>query len=48
MIEVKDPYKGIPYSVSHPKGAPHPTHPLKRVSGTGKAVWDAQLERYVV
>lgn len=48
MIEVKDPYKGKTYSQVHPKGAPFPTHPLRKVAGTGKAVWDAQLERYVI
>lgn len=47
-IIVNDPYKGKKYSDIHPKGAPFPTHPLKKVAGTGKASWDAQQERYVV
>jgi hypothetical protein len=47
-ITVIDPYKGKKYSDIHPKGAPFPTHPLKKVAGTGKASWDAQQERYVV
>lgn len=48
MIEVKDPFKGRTYSDIHPKGAPVPTHPLRKIAGTGSAKWDAQLERYVV
>lgn len=48
MMEVVDPFKGKKYSQINPKGAPRPTHPLLKVAGTGQAVWDAQLERYVV
>lgn len=40
--------KGKKYSELHPNGAPRPTHPLLKVAGTGKARWDAQLERWVV
>lgn len=47
-IEIVDPYKGKKYSDIHPEGAPRPTHPLLKVAGTGKAWWDAHLERYVV
>jgi hypothetical protein len=47
-IEVIDPFKGKKYSDTNPKGAPVPTHPLLKIAGTGKATWDAQLERWVV
>lgn len=48
MREVVDPYKGKTYSMINPKGAPNPTHPMIPVPGTGKASWDAQIERWVV
>lgn len=47
-FDVVDPFKGIKYSESCPQGAPRPTHPLMKIAGTGKASWDAQLERWVV
>lgn len=48
MREVQDPFKGKKYSDIYPKGEPRPTHPLLKMAGTGKAVWDSEIARFVV
>jgi hypothetical protein len=39
---------GRKYSDFNPRGVLVPTHPVLPIAGTGKASWDAQLERWVV
>jgi ribosomal protein S28E/S33 len=54
MIEVKDPYKGMKYSdiivlneTNRAKYREAP-HPLRKIAGTGAAVWDASNGRHVI
>lgn len=47
-MDVVDPFKGKKYSDIYPQGESRPTHPLLKVAGTGKAVWDREIARWVV
>lgn len=50
-IEVKDPFRGVPYSdiiAQDPKLYRETQPPLRRVAGTGKATWISSMGRYVV
>lgn len=55
MIEVKDPFKGMAYSAildslsgDRRKSYRETPHPLRKIAGTGKASWDAEIGRFVV
>lgn len=49
QIEIKDPYKGKKYSETFMAELDkYPTHPMLKVPGTGKAVWDRTIGRFVV
>lgn len=55
MREVVDPFKGVPYSAilesltgDARKAYRETVPPLRRVAGTGKAYWDAEIGRHVV